>query len=254
MTYPVAVAPNEKQETRASAESIIWDAIVDCANSIFQEKGVRAYLNATDRTDITGIPCPNLKGWRLVEILCALTVLDRAHEIKVPAIRGIAGKVGPIQYRSRRGDRFLWTQPNMTEGRSGLTGRPDIVITDTSEKPSHVNAVKIIECKGVKSLGAPIIRAEFAKSYDLRIRSYLMWSYHPVSPKVISGARLLGLNVSVIGIDAKGGEYRRNREALRRYVAEEIERTEDEQLFAQNIEQVASEEVEKRNRITQRAS
>lgn len=246
MTYlPAAI---NEAELLPSSERVIWDAIVECAENILKTKGIRIYLYQSDSTQLLRLSLPSLKGWRLVEILCALTVLDRAEEIRGTEVRGIAGKVGPIEYRSSRGLRFLWTQPNMTEGRSGLTGRPDIIITDTPEKPSHHNAVRIIECKGVRKLGAQTIRAEFAKSYDLRVESYMMWSYYGVAKKVIEGARLLGINLSVIGLETKAGEARRNPETLRRHVADELERAETEQLFARNIRQAADEELEKLNR------
>ena len=187
MTY--LPAPIDEPELLPSSERTIWGAIVKCAENILKTKGVRIYLYPSEATQLLNLALPPLKGWRLVEILCALTVLDRSEEIRGAEVRGIAGKVGPIEYQSSRGVRFLWTQPNMTEGRSGLTGRPDIIITDTPEKPSHQNAARIIECKGVRKLGAQTIRAEFAKSYDLRVESYSMWSYYGVSKKVIEGAR-----------------------------------------------------------------
>ena len=82
-----------------------------------------------------------------------------------------------------------------------LVGRPDILITSSADIPSPSTALRVIECKCRRQLGAPLIRAEFGKAHDLRIESYHIWSFYTPKTTVIEGAKSLGLDLVPLGFD-----------------------------------------------------
>lgn len=136
---------------------------------------------------------------------------------------------------------YLWTQPNMTGEESGLGGRPDIVITRTSDAPSHTNAIQIIESKCMKALGTPNIRAEFAKGFDLRVRSYFIWSFFSTSKKLVLGAKKLGIDLTAIGFDTTERKNILDPENLLFFISEKIEASRTTENFALLLETTAEE-------------
>jgi len=48
-----------------------------------------------------------------------------------------------------------------------------------------------------------MVRSEFGKAYDLRVTSYLIWSFYAPSPKVVAGAQGLGIDLEALGFDTE---------------------------------------------------
>jgi hypothetical protein len=234
---------------RFSAERDLWAAIVDVSTVLFTKHKLRIFLFHHDKIDVTECETPQLKLWRMLEILSVLTVLEQADSIRSKEIRGIAERSKPIEYKTQRGIRFLWTQPKMVGSISGLIGRPDIVINDSSDSITQGNIERVIECKRVKRLGAIAVRSEFAKGYDLGVDIYHIWSFYRPSNKVIAGAKALGINIGHIGFEKGEREGRLDPEALWQRMSEEQRQADLELRFAGTRERVAVEEQEKRRRL-----
>lgn len=232
-----------------SAERDLWASIVDISGVLFKKHDVRIFLFHRDEMDVTQYRIPLLKPWRLLEILSVLTVFEQAESIRGREIRGIAERSEPIEYKSQRGVRFLWTQPTMVGSRSGLAGRPDIVINDSPDEITPENIERIIECKRVKRLGTTVVRSEFAKGYDLGVDIYHIWSFYRPSKKVIDGAEALGINVGDVGFDKGQRAGRLDPEALWRHISKEQRQADLELRFAGTRERIASEELKKRQRL-----
>lgn len=104
-------------------------------------------------------------------------------------------------HRHSSSHRYLWAQPWLTGQESALGSRPGLVITSTPDAPSASTILRVVECKCRRLLGAPDIRAEFGKAYDLRVASYLIWSFMTPTQRVVEGARRLGLDLVSLGFD-----------------------------------------------------
>ena len=76
-----------------------------------------------------------------------------------------------------------------------------MIVTSDLTEPTAETIVRIIECKARKSIGAQVIRAEFGKAYDLKVTSYLIWSFFTPSERAIRGAKALGLDLEPLGFD-----------------------------------------------------
>jgi len=50
-------------------------------------------------------------------------------------------------------------------------------------------------------LGAHQIRAEFGKAIDFKVASYLIWSFKTPDPRIVEGARRLGLDLKALEFD-----------------------------------------------------
>lgn len=111
------------------------------------------------------------------------------------------GSTGPLHFMEDGHDRYLWAQPLLRGQESALGGRPDLVVSSTPDTPSALNIIRVVECKCRKRLGAPDIRGEFGKAHDLRVTSYLIWSFNTPALSIIEGAKRLGLDIEPIGFD-----------------------------------------------------
>ena len=130
----------------------------------------------------------------------------------------------------------LWAQQTLHGEKSALRGRPDIIVTSSSERPHPGNAVRIIEAKCIRKLGAPAIRGEFGKAHDLRVASYFIWSFYSPSPQAIAGAKGLGIDLEVLGFDTnRRSELVASPEALLSHVAHSQEQARRGQRFAQAL-------------------
>ena len=129
--------------------------------------------------------------------------------------------------------------------RSGYEWRPDLVVTDSPYAPTAVNVTEIIECKHRRSLDSVTVRSEFAKSYDLKVESYLIWSYFDVAPRVIAGAERFGLEIKPIGLGGKDRGYFLDPQFLVRHISEGIREARDRSLFLATLAQASIEAQEK---------
>ena len=119
--------------------------------------------------------CSRVPTWQLVEALSLLCVIVRCDDAKANVV-SVFGKMGPIELREDGVVRYLWAQQTLHGEKSALRGRPDIIVTSSSERPHPDNAVRIIDAKCARNLGATVIRGEFGKAHDLRVASYFIWS------------------------------------------------------------------------------
>jgi len=100
----------------------------------------------------------------------------------------IFGKTGPVEIREDGIVRQLWAQQTLRGDKSALPGRPDLIVTSSREPPHPHNALRIIEAKCVRQLGTHTVRSEFGKAHDLRVATYLTWSFYSPAPRVVVGA------------------------------------------------------------------
>jgi hypothetical protein len=222
------------------ARKSLWNAIHVAARTIRRSWNVRTFLLPTDDLEITDtLQVPTAPTWKLVEILSALAILTSAQDVRTKKVPNLVSKTGPIEYLKNGRSLFLWTQPNMIGEDTGLAGRPDIIITRTSERPTHANAVQIVECKCQQSLGAPHIRAEFAKGFDLKVRSYFIWSFFSPSQRLIEGAKGLGIDLTAIGFDTAARDDLLVPERLLYFVSTKLEESSASENFASLIEATA---------------
>jgi hypothetical protein len=147
-----------------------------------------------------------------------------------------------FDYSSNGITRNLWAQQTLRGNKSALKGRPDIIVTSTREPPHPDNAVRIIEAKCVRRIGTQIVRSEFGKAHDLRVASYIIWSFYSPTPKVIAGARGLGINLEALGFDTEWRkDFVQSPDALISRVANAQEQARREQRFATSLEDASQE-------------
>jgi hypothetical protein len=63
--------------------------------------------------------------------------------------------------------------------------------------------MRIVEAKCVRQLGAQTIRSEFGKAHDLRVATYIIWSFYSPKQHVIDGAKGLGIDLEPLGFDTE---------------------------------------------------
>ena len=184
---------------------------------------------------------PTVATWRLVEALSLLCVILRSNEAKAHVI-SVFGKTGPVEIQEDGVVRHLWAQQTLRGDRSALSGRPDLIVTSSSDLPHPGNAIRIIEAKCVKQLGTQTIRSEFGKAHDLRVATYFIWSFYSPSPKLVAGARGLGIDLEALGFDSeRRGDLLRSPEALISHVAHSQEQSRRTQRFARALEAAGQE-------------
>ncbi|MEX2580606.1 MAG: hypothetical protein WD342_16230 [Verrucomicrobiales bacterium] len=218
----------------------LWSAIRIGALVLRRAWMVDVFLESEMSPPISEIrECPSLQTWKLVEILSALAILTKAERVVNPNISNFVSKAGPIEFLKNGSSLYLWTQPRMIGDESGLGGQPDIVLTSSPEFPSHRNAVQIIEAKCRKSLKTSDIRSEFAKGFDLRVRSYFIWSFHSPSERMVVGAKKLGIELTGIGFDGSERSKLLIPQNLLHFAAETIENSCAAGTFARLLESSA---------------
>lgn len=187
--------------------------------------------------------------WKLFEILCALTMLNQAECVRTKKVFHLRGKVPtPVEFVREGRSRYLWIQHSMDGELSGYQWRPDLVVTDSQFAPTSENVTEVIEVKHCRRLDSATVRSEFAKSYDLRVESYLIWSYYNVAPYVAEGATKLGLEIKLIGLAQEDRSRFLNPEVLVQNVDEGIVEARERRQFAVRLEEVASRVREKVDR------
>lgn len=186
-----------------AAKRALWGAIHQIADDMGSKWGLEAFLSHDCSRPINSVvPMPTLTIWKLAESLSVFIVLRDADEVRTDRVFNLRGRIpNPINYIKRGEPFYLWTQKRMVESLSGFTGAPDIAITMTSNPPSRANAVDVIEVKSGKP-NSRLIRQEFAKGFDLKVRSYCIWSYIEPAQEVVEGARLLGIELAPLGFSS----------------------------------------------------
>jgi hypothetical protein len=197
------VTPNltrESADSDAEARAALWKAIGVASGDIRHRFTVRS-IRGTDGLEVrTGTDVPGVPTWRMIEALCLLGVLLRSEDADADVV-DVLGKTGPVHIREDGVERYLWSQQTLGGERSSLDARPDLIVTSSPEPPHSGNAVRIIEAKCVRKLGAATVRSESGKAHDLRVSTYLIWSFYSPSPKVVAGAKSLGIDIEALGFD-----------------------------------------------------
>ena len=188
-----------KPDDDGEARLALWKAICVAADDIRHKFNIKS-ISANTLIVSSKCELPDVATWQLVEAISLLGVILRADNATEGTIN-IFGKTGPVRLIEDGKERYLWAQQSIRGEKSALVGRPDLVVTSSSEPPQPSNILRVIEAKCVKSLGAQIIRSEFGKAHDLRVASYLIWSFYTPSKGAITGARALGIDLQPLGFD-----------------------------------------------------
>lgn len=248
MTTDMEIVATEDPNMDREAKHALWKAIVRKAEQLRRNWGVSAFLSK-DRSEpiADGASLPSCDIWKLVEILSVYTVLSNADEVMTTEVYNVRGRLAkPVFYRKDGEPYYLWTQVRMKESLSGFTGIPDIVITMTDEPPSRGNAIDIIESKSGRRITGPLIRAEFAKGFDLKVTSYFIWSFYDPPQGVIDGARQLGIEVTPLGFASAERHTVLDPEQLINRFAERLLNARNAGNFARMLQQTGSEASGKR--------
>ena len=223
------------------ARQAIWQAICVAADDVRHRFAVGA-IHELDRRDIRSTnSVPPVATWQLIEALSLLCVIIRC-DVATAKIINVFGKTGPIEIHEDSVVRHLWAQQTLRGERSDLSGRPDIIVTTSSELPHPGNAARIIEAKCVRQLGTQTIRGEFGKAYDLRVATYFIWSFYSPTPRAITGAKGLGIDLQALGFDMqRRRDLVASPEALISHVAHSQDQARRAQRFAQGLEEAGTE-------------
>jgi hypothetical protein len=227
----------ESADEDSEARTALWRAICLASEDIGNRFAVRSILGVGGATVAASSPLPGVATWQLVEALSLLGVVLRSDTAVADEV-SIFGKTGPIEIREDGSLRWLWAQQTLRGDRSSLAGRPDLIVTTSRELPHPGNAARIIEAKCVKDLGTQTVRSEFGKAHDLRVASYLIWSFFSPRPKVVAGARGLGIDLEALGFDTeRRADLIRDPEALIARVVYSQEQARRTQRFAGALEE-----------------
>ncbi len=220
----------------AEARSALWSAVCVAAEDVRHQFQVASIRGIDGLAVQVGARAPDVATWQFVEALSLLGVVLRAETATAAAV-GVFGKTGPIEITEDGVVRYLWAQHSVRGEQSALAGRPDLIVTSSAAPPHPENAIRIIEAKCVRYLGTDTIRGEFGKAYDLRVGTYLIWSFYTPTPRVVDGARGLGIDVEALGFDSdRRADLLRSPEALISHVAHTQEQTRRTQRFAGALE------------------
>ena len=231
----------DKADDDIEARLALWKAISVAANDVRHRFAVKEIHGIAQDPIRSTSEVPDVATWRLVEALSLLCVILRSNEAKANLI-SVFGKTGPVEIQEDGVVRHLWAQQTVWGDLSALSGRPDLVVTSTSDLPHPGNAVRIIEAKCVRQLGAQTIRSEFGKAHDLRVATYFIWSFYSPSAKIVAGARGLGIDLEPLGFDTGlRGDLLTSPEALISHVAHAQEQSSRAQRFARALESAGQE-------------
>lgn len=232
----------------APAQDTLIQAVLLLDERVRLKHGLELNM-ASANTPLSAATAGTFVPWKLFEILCALTVLHQAESVQTRKVFHLRGKVPtPVEFVRDGRSRYLWIQHSMDGELSGYQWRPDLVVTDSEFAPTSENVTEIIEVKHRRHLDSVTVRSEFAKSYDLRVESYLIWSYYDVAPYVAEGAMKLGLEIKLIGLAQEDRARFLKPEVLVRNVDEGIAVARERRQFAARLEEVASRVREKVDR------
>ena len=219
------------------ARIAIWKAICIAADDVRYRFTIGSIYGADGSSIRLGSRVPDVATWQLVEALSLLGVVLRSEAAKADTIN-VFGKTGPVEIVKDGIAHHLWAQQTLRGERSFLGGRPDLIITSSSELPHPGNAIQIIEAKCVRRLGAQLIRSEFGKAHDLRVATYLIWSFYSPATRIVAGARGLGIDLEALGFDSeRRADLLKNPDILISHVAHTQEQMQRAQHFALALEE-----------------
>ncbi|MEI8032857.1 MAG: hypothetical protein WCH05_05895 [Chlorobiaceae bacterium] len=231
----------ESADKDDEARSALWKAICIASKEIRYRFRIDNVYERNGTLIGNNTKTPNVATWPLVEALCLLGVIIRAEDATAKDV-SIFGKTGPIEIKEAGIVKYLWAQQIIKGDKSTLNGRPDLIITSTSDIPNSRNAIGVIEAKCMHKIGAQTVRSEFGKAHDLRVATYLIWSFYSLPKKVIEGAKRLGINIETLGFDS---EWRRdlisNPEVLISKVVNAQHQASKEKRFAYTLEKASRE-------------
>ena len=230
-------------EEDTEARKALWAAISDAAAKLAGNCTVFASGSPDIGSKICPqMPVPEVQTWQLVEALSLLAILLKADAVITSKIWNLFGRTGPLHFLEDGADRYLWAQPSLRGQDSALGGRPDLVVSAAPDIPSALTIIRAVECKCRKRLGAPDIRGEFGKAHDLRVTSYLIWSFYTPTPSIIAGAKRLGLDIEPLGFDTdRRQDLITNPENLVMHVANTLEVSRRGNHFARLLLESSSE-------------
>jgi len=231
----------ESADKDIAARGALWKAICVASQDVLNRFRIKSILVEDGAPIRTGADVPHVATWRLVEALSLLGVILRSEDAAADVIN-IFGKTGPVEIREDGIVRQLWAQQTLRGDKSALAGRPDLIVTSSPERPHPNNATRIIEAKCVRHLGTQTVRSEFGKAHDLRVATYLIWSFYSPTHRVVEGARGLGIDLEVLGFDTnRRADLLGSPEALISRVAYAQEQARREQRFAISLEEASQE-------------
>lgn len=189
-------------DTDHEARTAIWRAICSGALQLRHYCAIFATPDGKPEGRI-GDPqrVPTVETWRLIEGLSLVATLLKGRP-KTTQILNIFGKTGPIRFEENGRDVYLWGQPTLRGDLSSLEGRPDLLVSTTSDLPTSQTALRVIESKCDSRLGSAHIRAEFGKAFDLKINTYFIWTFYKPSQRLVNGAKELGIDLVELGLDS----------------------------------------------------
>jgi hypothetical protein len=226
---PLTATPDEDVDARAA----IWRAICLASEQLAHRCSVLVVPERSKApVKVAEHGIPNVPTWQLVEGLSLLSILCRAENV-ISTNVVLLTRTGPIEFVEDRAKRCAWSQHRLQGGYSSLGSQPDLIITSTLDTPSAANVLRIIEVKSGRKLDAPLVRAEFGKAHDLRVRAYLIWTYYTQARRLVDGARGLGVEIEPIGFDgARRSDLVENPIALLSWISLVVERSKRDELFA----------------------
>ncbi len=177
------------------------------------------------------------------ELLCLLSTLSSSEQIEqLHNIENVFQGVGPIPIVENSTIKNIWTQQTFSDTISGFNARPDIIITNPTEKASSDDIVDIIECKCVKNISSNTIRSEFGKAHDLRVNSYKIISYYDIDDATIEATQKLGIDIVPFPLNTQERDkYVENPHEIVRVLSESIHKSRKEKNFLRMLENAASE-------------
>ena len=229
-------------ENDSEARLKLWSAICHAADLLEGSCSVFISKEPEPEGRVKGTSAlPNVRTWQLVEALSLLSILLKAEKVVSEKVYNIFGRSGPFHFIGGGENRYLWSQVLLKGNETILGCRPDLIITNDPKKPPTAETIiRIIECKCRKSIGAQVIRAEFGKGYDLKVTSYLIWSFITPNKRAIEGAKRLGLDLEALGFDTDmRGQLIKSPEVLVSHVANTIEASKREKRFTQVLRSTA---------------
>lgn len=217
------------------ARAALWRAICVASEDVLHRFRVRSICGVGGSPIRSSPEVPEVATWQLIEALSLLGVILRSEDAAADVIN-IFGKTGPVEIREDGIVRHLWAQQTLRGNKSALGGRPDLIVTSSRERPHPNNATRIIEAKCVRHLGTQTVRSEFGKAHDLRVATYLIWSFYSPAPRVTEGARRLGIDLEALGFDTdRRVDLVRSADTLISRVAYAQEQARREQRFAVSL-------------------
>ncbi len=207
---------------------LLWAAICEAAKQLDGRPTICLRGSTTSIQPSASVP--NVKDWQMAEALALLCVLLRAGSVHAHSLILFA-KLPHLTIGERGRKLNLWFQPETLGHISNLRAKPDIAVTVRPDcGATGGNLQRVIEVKRVKKLGAATVRQEFAKAFDLNVRTYCLLTYYEVRPDICGGAKKLGLDVVEL-FDARG----RTPAELVSHVCAKLEQSRNEERFAANI-------------------